>query len=123
MAACSGVASPIVIHGYDYAIPGRLNDPADPRRPSHAKKDQWLGGPLVEKGITDASLQRGIVRILIDGLYDMLKQLVAAHPHVHLVDLRKSLPGINDWVDEIHGTSAGFKDIASRFKSVIDPLI
>jgi len=114
---------PIVIHGYDYVIPGRPGDPDDSRNPPYAKKDEWLGGPLVAKGIIDRELQRGILRLLIDGLYDLLYQIAASHPHVHVVDVRKTLLTVKDWNDEIHGTSAGFKLVSKKFKAVIDPLV
>lgn len=109
---------PIIVHGYDYAIPSDAG-PDEPRHPIYAKQDEWLGKPLAEKGITDPSLQRGIIRRLIDGLYDMLDQVAHDHPHVHVVNVRGTLPQITDWNDEIHGTSAGFEHVAGKFKAVL----
>lgn len=109
---------PIFIHGYDYAIPGGF--PGDTRHPIYADQDEWLGKPLRDKGITDVTLQRAIIRVLIDALYDMLQRVAgnSAQTHVHLVDVRGTL-GANEWADEIHGTSAGFKKVAAKFASVI----
>lgn len=111
---------PIIVHGYDYAIPG---SPTDPRDPAYAKPDQWLGGPMAKKGITTPALQRDIVRLLIDALYDMLRRLAEDHPHVHVVDARRTLPEVSDWNDEIHGTSAGFRRVAKKFKTVLSKVV
>lgn len=109
---------PIFIHGYDYAIPGGF--PGDTRRPIYAKQDEWLGAPMKQKGITDTTLQRDIIRILIDALYDMLHRVAgqSATTHVHVIDVRGTL-AIGDWADEIHGTDAGFKKVGRLFKSAI----
>ena len=61
---------PIFIHGYDYAIPGGFD--GDTRHPVYAKQNEWLGAPLIEKGIKDVTLQREIIRRLVDSLYDMM---------------------------------------------------
>lgn len=109
---------PIFIHGYDYAIPGGF--PGDTRRPVYAKQDEWLGGPMREKGIADPALQRAIIRLLIDALYDMLGRVAgnSAATKVHVVDVRGTLKE-GDWADEIHGTSTGFRRVAEVFKTVI----
>ena len=106
---------PIFIHGYDYALPGGF--PGDTRHPVYAKQDEWLGGPLTEKGIVSLSLQRGIIRILIDALYDMLNRVagVSNQSRIYVVDVRGRL-GENDWADEIHGTSAGFRNVAKALQ-------
>src|SRR5262249_39774932 len=78
---------PIFIHGYDYAIPGGF--PGDTRRPIYARQDEWLGGPMSDKGIVEPALQREIIRLLIDALYDMLDR-VAGTPSqsgVHVVNV------------------------------------
>lgn len=111
---------PIILHGYDYAIPGSKDDP---RRPQYAERDEWLGGPMAAKGITDSTLQREIIRILIDSLYDMLNRVRKDHKNVHVVDVRGTLTSIGDWNDEIHGTSAGFKRVSAKFKAVLDGLV
>lgn len=109
---------PIFIHGYDYAIPGGF--PGDTRRPVYAKQDEWLGGPMKKKGITDPSLQRAIIRVLIDALYDMLNRVAgqSSITHVHVIDVRGALSP-SDWADEIHGTSSGFKKAAKLFRDII----
>lgn len=111
---------PILIHGYDYAIPG--GQPGDPRKPIHARQDQWLGRPLKDKGIVDAKLQRAIIRVLIDALYDMLAKVAGASAttNVHLVNVRGTLTDVTDWADEIHATSAGFAEVAKHFRKALE---
>lgn len=114
---------PIFIHGYDYAIPGGF--PGDPRAPSWAAQDKWLGSPMKQLGIVDTALQRAIVRELIDRLYDMLAKVAgdSASTHVHLVDARGALGPIENWADEIHGTSEGYRAVAGRFKAKISRVL
>jgi hypothetical protein len=77
---------------------------------------------LIEKGIKDVTLQRAIIRRLVDSLYDMMFK-VAGKPSdtgVHVIDVRGTLKiENNEWADEIHGTSAGFKKVARLFSKAI----
>lgn len=113
---------PIFIHGYDYAIPGGFA--GDTRHPIYAKQDEWLGGPLKDKGIIDLQLQRDIIRVLIDALYDMLHNVAGSSKQsfVYVVDVRGEL-NQGDWADEIHATSSAFGRVAAKFKKVIDAAI
>ncbi|KIQ02409.1 hypothetical protein RU07_11755 [Agrobacterium tumefaciens] len=110
---------PIFFHGYDYAIPGGY--PGDTRHPIYAKQDEWLGGPLRDKNIVDLALQRGIIRVLIDALYDMLNNVAgkSRQTNIYVIDVRGELKE-GDWADEIHATSVAFGRVARRFKKVID---
>ncbi len=110
---------PILVHAYDYVLPG--GQPGDPRHPPWASQDKWLGRVLTDKGITDASLRVGILRILIDATYDMLAAVAGNSDttHVHVVDVRGTLPLVDDWADEIHPTDAGFAQVAHRFRSTL----
>ncbi|MGB3554204.1 MAG: hypothetical protein WBA25_06145, partial [Jannaschia sp.] len=112
---------PIVVHGYDYAIPYPAGA-GDRRNPRYAAKDQWLGRAFAARGIMDPDLRRRIVAVLIDRLYDMLFALRDAPGQrgVHVVDCRGALPDVSHWADEIHGTSAGFAEVGRRFRRVID---
>lgn len=114
---------PIYVHGYDYVFPypWKENGKADPRKPKHAKPDQWLGSIFDTKRITDQSLRRDILMDLIDQLYARLGALVAksGNENVFVVDCRGAMPDVSDWIDEIHGTSAGFSKVSRRFRDVI----
>ncbi|MDX8528045.1 hypothetical protein RFM68_26555 [Mesorhizobium sp. MSK_1335] len=110
---------PIFIHGYDYAIPAGF--PGDTRNPEwESPHDKWLGGPMRQKGIADPVLQQGIMRVLVDHLYNMLESVAgnSAATRVYLVDVRNKLHN-GSWADEIHGTSSGFGNVAAKFKEVI----
>ena len=118
-------ALPIIIHGYDYALP-YPDGPQDPRKPKHAARNAWLGQPMDAYGYpassANATLRRDVIRFLIDALYDMLGKLSTDDTlgPVHLVDCRGTLPDVSDWEDEIHGTSDGFDKVAARFRAVLE---
>lgn len=110
---------PIIFHGYDYAIPGAVDDPRDP---IYAAADEWLGAPLRGRNVANPALQRAIIRLLIDALYDLLNEFTEMND-VHVVDVRGTLPNASDWNDEIHGTDAGFARVAARFHQVLQQAI
>ena len=111
---------PIFIHGYDYAIPYPCAN-YDPRNPLHAKKNAWLGESLDERRIMDPTLRHNIIKYMIDRLYKMLNEISgdSTQTGVWLVNCRGSMPDVTDWIDEIHGTSDGFKKVAAQFAKVI----
>lgn len=111
---------PILIHGYDYPFPYPWVN--DRRRPVHAARDKWLGKPFAERGIQRLALRRDILKHFIDRLYGMLGEFSKepASTKVWLVDCRGAMPNLSDWVDEIHGTSNGFRKVAKRFKAALD---
>lgn len=111
---------PIFIHGYDYPFPYPAQDD-DPRNPKHARKNQWLGSPLNERGIVDKKQRREIMIFLIDRLYNLLTEIAgnSQESGVWLVDCRNTMSNVEDWIDEIHGTSDGFGKITSRFRPII----
>lgn len=115
---------PVFIHGYDYCYPGGHAD--DPRkRQLYAKRDQWLGSAFKEKNILPGQRdeQRQIIKYLIDQLYEMMKELKSQNENIHLIDVRGTLDKIEDWNDEIHGTSDGFKRVAMKFDNAIQRVI
>ncbi len=115
---------PIFIHGYDYAFPYPWGD-NDPRNPKHADHNEWLGRPFSERNIHNNDLRRNIIKWLIDKLYTLLAEIAGDSriTAVWLIDCRNAMPNVEDWVDEIHGTSQGFEKVAARFKVVIDNVI
>ena len=113
---------PIIIHGYDYALPFP-NGANDRRDPFWAEDDKWLGGPMKQKGISEPAIRREIVEILIQQLYDVLSDVAANDEHVHVVDVRGTLTSTRDWADEIHGTSDGFARVAAKFRKVLNQVV
>lgn len=113
---------PVFIHGYDYAFayPASTNDR---RRPAWAKRDQWLGSAFELRGIPTGRLRNDIIKYLIDNLYDMMFDLAADDPNLHVVNVRETLTSVTDWADEIHGTDNGFFRVAKKFKKDISKAI
>ncbi|MBY5720610.1 hypothetical protein HFO33_29145 [Rhizobium leguminosarum] len=107
----------IVIHGYDYAIPGGF--PGDPRRPVYASQDQWLGRPFAKLGITDQALRQAIVKAMVDKLYTVLRRVAATDTNTVCVDIRGTNKTVDLWNDEIHPTNAGFKRVAARLHTAL----
>jgi lysophospholipase L1-like esterase len=101
----------IVCHGYDYIIPRK------------APFGIFMGNNMQERGIIDRDLQREIMKIAIDRLNDAQIDLVSRFPsRVFHVDCRNAV-NTNDWFDEIHPNSDGFKSLANRFRTVIENII
>ena len=120
MRAEPGLADlPILVHGYDRAIPGGF--PGDTRNPIYASQTQWLGEPMQAHGITEPGLQREIIGLLIDELYAMLGRVAAdsRETKVFVVDARGAI-GDDRWNDEIHGNDLGFATVADRFRAVLE---
>lgn len=121
----TGQTIPILIHGYDHAVPdgrgflggwGPLPGP-------------WLEPGLREKGFEDLEQTTPMVADLIDRFNGMMKT-VATTPgftHVHYVDLRGTLPNARPgyktwWANELHPTERGFAAVADRFAAAIADL-
>lgn len=119
-----GRAIPILIHGYDHAVPdGR----------GFAGGWSFLPGPWLEpgfreKGYEDEQTQRDIVEQLIDRFND---QLLSALPgveglgHVRYVDLRGTLRRDATyrewWANELHPTKKGYRAVAATLAGVLGP--
>lgn len=101
----------IYLHGYDYVQVRSLPDD-DPHRPFWAR--DWTGGPLRAKGFTDNAFGSAVLRELLDRLNSLTERLCADYGRGVYVNLRGSiLP--NQWADELHATSEGYRAAASRF--------
>lgn len=108
---------PIVVHGYDYAIPdgrgwaGGLGPLPGP----------WLDPSLTRKGYdraADAVVRREIIRQLIDVFNEMLKKAATAGTNIRYVDLRGTLRDAQ-WGNELHPTEAGFRAVAARIEQAL----
>ncbi len=108
---------PVVVHGYDYAIPdgrgwaGGLGPLPGP----------WLDPSLSRKGYdrsADVAVRREIVRQLIDAFNEMLKKIATPGSGIYHVDLRGTLKD-SQWGNELHPTEAGYKAVATKIEQVL----
>jgi hypothetical protein len=115
---------PILIHGYDYAVPdgrGFLGG-------WMALPGPWLEPGFREKGFVQMQARKAIVRDLVDRFNTMIQEVTAMpeFAHVTYVDLRKTLSTGGDykqyWENELHPTVRGFHLVTDRFVSVLNGL-
>ncbi len=96
----------VVCHGYDYVIPNG---------------GKWLGQPMSHIGIKDRALQKRITDFLVDTYNTRLHAMLKPYsPRVYHLDLRGVVT--TGWDDELHPSDAGFRQVASHFRGVIDRL-
>ncbi len=115
---------PIICNSYDYAIPWSSGDPRDP---CWADKDEWLGDPLSDLGITNTTLQRAIIREMLDQFTAMLNEFCGGNsPHGEFRRVwNANILGTvgNLWVDEVHPTTTGFKLVANRYRTLLRSIL
>jgi lysophospholipase L1-like esterase len=116
---------PIVVHGYDYAVPDG--------RGLVFQLISWLRPGFHEKGFfDDLTTNRVLMRDLIDRLNTALSTLApGAQGNVHYLNLRNtlcSIPGsstcdyTDSWDNELHPTKDGFEAVAKSFADLIATL-
>jgi hypothetical protein len=115
---------PILVHGYDYAIPdGRGVLGGWWKLPG-----PWLEPGFRSKGYANRQANIATIKQLMDRFNDMLRALISdpAFAHVRQVDLRGTLSqGPNyksDWGNELHPSKVGFEKVAKKFADAIDAI-
>ncbi len=107
----------IIIHGYDYPFP-------DGRAVIGGGRwglfGPWFDRPFFEKGYdreTPDQLEerRTLLIELLDLFNEMARQLDREYGDVSYLDLRQSLPIIDQWTNELHPTNSGFRILAEKF--------
>jgi lysophospholipase L1-like esterase len=111
----------LLVHGYDYPFP--RDKGANLFWGTLTVTGPWVRPRMIAKHIIDKSEQRAIVAALIDRYNDeVLQPLHAAENDFEHINLRGMLPSIQQWDDEIHPKSTGFRRIAEKFKDRLDAL-
>jgi hypothetical protein len=102
---------PIVVHGYDYAIP----QPKGAELFTLRLKGPWMWEHVKHLG---DNLRCGIARVLMDELNDRMQRFADTRANFHYVDARNSVrpeTGPFGWLDEIHPAGVGFHAVAKHF--------
>jgi len=111
------------ILGHSYAYPLRIGVPADLTLANIGavalladSAGPWIGPPM-DHVLPTLAEKRAFAKLLIDGyvefVLDPLKQRFAGH--FDYLDLRRELPDVDDWFDEMHPTGAGFHHLSKPF--------
>jgi hypothetical protein len=116
--------TPMFCHTYDYPQP--RDAPVLPHTST------WLYPAFVAYGVPPADWL-GTAKVLIDRLAALLRDTIGdinagGDKRVYLVDSRGAMipadPGTtersNDWINEIHPTSGGYRKLAARWRPVVD---
>lgn len=114
-----------ITQGYAYPYPKKGNNfswryPIQPIVNSFLGTGKWLFRPLMIKGILDTQLQRAIVMTFIYEFNEMLIDVARNFINVYHIDCRDIPKRQEDWFDELHLKSHKFKEVAARFKDLID---
>lgn len=108
--------APIMAHGYDYMPPSNKAAKYDGFRVA----GPWVQPAMVKQDITDVTLQRAIVKEMINDFNDILSSMQTKYPlHFIYIDLRDMFTE-TDWLNEIHLKKSGFKRVSARFIDAID---
>lgn len=121
----AGKVLPVLVHGYDYAVPDGRGFGGLPFFPG-----PWLQPGFNEKQFVDLQVTTGMIKTLIDRFNAMLQKLSQESGGVvHYVDVRGTLSNSLSsetyqkwWANELHPTPKGFKAVAVKFLAVLDTL-
>jgi len=103
----------IFTHAYDYAIPSGKRV-----RILLCTVGGWLQDQFLTKGIKDAEVQKAIVTHLLDRFARLMKEFQAQNKLVVYIETQGTLKD-NEWGDELHPTTAGFKRMAAKFQNAL----
>lgn len=114
-----------ITQGYAYPFPKEGNSfswryPLQPIVNSFIGTGKWLFRPLMIRGILDTNLQRAIVMTFIYEYNEMLLELDSKFSNVFHIDCRDIPLVESDWYDELHLKSHKYKEVAMRYKKIID---
>jgi lysophospholipase L1-like esterase len=101
----------IMTHGYDYPIPSDVGA----RLFGYKVSGPWMKPYMEQKNITSKIEQKHIAKWLIQHFDEMLMDIESKTKNFIYIKTPGTL-NAEDWGDELHPTSAGFKKIADKFK-------
>jgi hypothetical protein len=101
----------IFTHAYDYAIPSGKRV-----RILLCTVGGWLQDQFLTKGIQDAQMQKEIVTHLLKRFAGLMEDFAARTRNVVYIRTQGTLKE-NEWGDELHPTTAGFKRLAAKFQN------
>ncbi|MEO1728476.1 MAG: hypothetical protein AAFR95_15755, partial [Bacteroidota bacterium] len=113
----------IYVHGYDYAEPGGNGEPIQ-AVPFHqiTGSGDWLSEALEGKHIFAEEDQDGIIRVLVNRYNTRLQEIVSKRSPtepIRYIDARGIVK--EDWANEIHPNTEGFRRVAEEFKALLLP--
>jgi hypothetical protein len=122
----------IITQGYDYPIPRFEKGPRIGQVFVNSMTDhgEWLKLPLMAKGIVNEYDQRAVMATLIFSFNEMLIDVLTdsryTNANLFLIDCRGAIESMSHlkrkyyWFDEMHPSSAIFKEISKAYLSCID---
>jgi hypothetical protein len=113
-------ACTLVVHGYDYAIPGDRGVTITTPFGKLTLSGPWMWKAFEAKDVPPAHRPE-IARWFIDRFNELLATLANAHPGFLYLDLRGTLAA-NEWGDEIHPSAAGFRKLTERYRGPLQGL-
>ena len=107
----------VITHVYSYLQPREIGTHIGPA----IFNKGWIKIYLKHQGIKDEDEQYDIVQEMLDAFYRRLKKLESSYPKFLVVDtrkvlLKKGIPDLTYWFDEIHPNTRGFKKLAKHIR-------
>lgn len=109
--------TPVITHVYSYLRPREVGTHIGPL----IFNKGWIKLHLKHQGIKDEDEQYDIVQEMLDAFYRRLKKLESSYPKFLAVDtrkvlLKKGIPDLTYWFDEIHPNTRGFKKLVKHIR-------
>jgi len=105
----------IITHNYDYPIPGKGAEFLG----GFVKIKPWMKPYMDKKGITAPGDQKEIARFMIGEFGKKIKKVAKDNPKKLLVADTLNTLAPDEWLNEIHATSQGYKKIADKIWAVM----
>jgi hypothetical protein len=103
----------IFTHAYDYAIPNGKRV-----RILLCTAGGWLQEQFLTKGVKDFEIQKAIVRFMLQRFASLMETFADQNTRVIHVKTQGTLL-LQDWGDELHPTTQGFKRLAAKFQTAL----